>query len=230
MNDRATATASTILIPYLGRSKIPVAACLVATVIWVCAAPQAELYIGGSAAVPRVVSPLEYAPAATGLVAAISLSSRFHDWERYGDRLRMQRLAMVNSLLPSILALGVFGLCLIVTAWYPTGVPAEMLLPYGSNVVVSVLVASILFNVVGRLAAVLSWVLVMAAVLLWQAAIPSFAEWLPFTMHLTADLTPDSRVRWVWIGLLAVTALIVARSRRGVPIRISLPDPDEAHP
>src|SRR5690606_19856779 len=89
---------------------------------------------------------------------------------------------------------------------------------YANNIAVAAAMASRLIGLAGRLWGVVSWVFLMASVLLGQALAPEAAPLLPLSMHLTADLIPDTEPRWLWLVVLGFLASMIAVVRRSVPL------------
>ena len=210
-------------IPLLPRRISPALVGVLLTIALVFGLRGGDLYLGAGDVVPRLLRPLEYGPMLVAVALCLGMAPRFDDWDRFGTR-RTRTLALttlgVCSVVPVVFFLVLLTLPLPMYRY--EDVTASDVIPLVSNVALAALAAYTLLGTIGRLAGTIAWAAALYLLMLWQASVPSYVHLLPLNMHLSADATLDTTIRWAWLLLLMVAAVAVAWFRRAVPLRVTI--------
>lgn len=175
--------------------------------------PGAFIFLNSTTVVSRLVSPYEYAPIGLALILALSLTSRLRFIDEVGGRrigIRASALAVVVLFLP-------VGIALAAMAGYPRDAqpPVTEVAPSLNNVLVMASAGLIFVLWLGRgMGGILT---VGVYLLLIHAQNHNLAaSVLPLNMALTDSGAVDRSLRWPWLVLLPLLALVSAQARRMV--------------
>lgn len=212
-------------LPLRPRVLWPALLLLVVTLVVVWRAPAAYVFVGTENPAPRAIGPFEYGPASIAIASAMGLAPRFDDWDRFGHR-RTRRLAVAHALATVAVPTGV---AVLATSWVArdAGVSPGAGVGFWNNVMVAGLLAVALVGLLGPLTGTLLWGAGLYALLWGESLTAGPMRWSPLVLGGQADLTSAQSVRWGWLVVLGAGAVVVAWSRRSVPIRLALRSPED---